>query len=92
MQPFLSLLRSSRHIQHFKLASKHEEFTREGELILEIYIMLAGKAILNKLPLASVVTIAKDTQKLLKLRKLCSQYLLVEYLQETYKQPDHVIF
>jgi hypothetical protein len=59
---------------------------------LEIYIILAGKKLVPKLPLASLVTIAKEPEKELKLRKLCVQYLLVEYLQETYKQPDHVIF
>jgi len=38
------------------------------------------------------VNIAKDSERELRLRKLCLRYLLVEYLQETYKQPDHVIF
>jgi hypothetical protein len=45
-----------------------------------------------KLPLAAIINITKDTEKELRLRKLCMQYLLVEYLQQTYNQSDHVIF
>ncbi|MBS1889819.1 MAG: hypothetical protein JST59_00870 [Actinobacteria bacterium] len=92
LQSFAGLLRSSRRIQNFKLASRDEEFKLEDQLIFEIYIILAGKSLVGTLPLSSIVAIFKDTSRELKLRKLCVQYLQVEYLQKTYKQPDHVIF
>lgn len=89
IKPFQKILLSYRKIKNYTIVK--DVFTSIDRTIMTIFVLLAGKKILPEIPLPNLISIVKNTEVVLDIRRMCLDYIIFEHLQSSC-DTDMIVF